>query len=71
MQPRIGKKRLTRTRMTYEQKEYLKARFDENPNWSAADIERLSMQLGLGQTKIYKWNWDEKKKVLAEAEPAN
>ena len=29
--------------MTYEQKEFLKARFDENPNWSAADIERLSI----------------------------
>lgn len=37
--------------------------FTENPHWSNDDVEKISKKLGLSKAKVYKWNWDQKKKL--------
>jgi hypothetical protein len=32
--------------------------FLKNPNWDKDTLQRLSEELGLKMSQIYKWNWD-------------
>lgn len=41
----------------------MKRSFPNNPHWSNDDVERISRKLGLEKSKVYKWNWDKKKKL--------
>ena len=36
--------------------------YQKNPNWNKDIIQRLSDELGLKESQIYKWNWDQRKK---------
>jgi hypothetical protein len=36
-----------------------------NPNWDRPTINKISSELGLKESQIYKWNWDQKKKALS------
>ena len=36
--------------------------YDENSNWDKEEIKRISNELGLKESQIYKWNWDQRKK---------
>ena len=47
-----------------EQTEILEKHFQENPNWTNKEIMSLSKQFNTPSKKIYKWNWDRKKKEL-------
>lgn len=54
-----------RHRLTFEQQRILEAEFQKQPNWSRPGLlKKLSERLGLSKGKIYKWNWDRKKKEL-------
>ena len=44
-----------------------KAEYEANPNWSNEMIAILSERVGVSRTKVYKWNWDRKKKDEAAA----
>lgn len=33
------------------------------PNWDKPTIQRLSDEVGLKMSQIYKWNWDQQKKI--------
>lgn len=49
--------------------------FMKNPNWDKPTIHSLSKIVGLKVSQIYKWNWDQQKKLregqdLREAEAA-
>ena len=45
-----------------DQIQILEQNYQVNPNWSNETIVMLSERLGVTRTKIYKWNWDRKKK---------
>ena len=52
-----------RQRLTYEQLSILEVEFLKQPDWSdRGHINRIAKRLGLSKSKIYKWNWDRKKK---------
>lgn len=36
--------------------------FDKDPFWGRQKIKELSAQTGIAEIRIYKWNWDRKKK---------
>jgi len=35
----------------------------KNPHWTNEDVERISKKSGLKEAQVYKWNWDQKKKL--------
>ena len=51
-----------RIRLDQAQKSRLELRYQRNPNWSNEDIEELSNLINVPFTKVYKWNWECKKK---------
>ena len=53
---------IRRQRLTAEQHRLLEAEFQKDPNWSIKKTRELSVNLDLDRTKIYKWNYDRKRK---------
>ena len=51
-----------RTRLNHEQKARLEIHFSQNPFWNNQEIQTLARALELSFTKVYKWNWERKKK---------
>ncbi|CDW74395.1 UNKNOWN [Stylonychia lemnae] len=49
-------------RKPYAAYETLQQYYEKNPNWSKQFIYHLASQLNLSYKKIYKWNWDRKKR---------
>jgi hypothetical protein len=45
------------------QVKFLEEEFEKNPHWSNEDVERISKTLRIEKAKVYKWNWDQKKKL--------
>ena len=45
-------------------KAILERAYLEDPNWTALKTAELAQQLGVGFKKVYKWNWERKKKDL-------
>lgn len=58
-----------RKRKNREQMQLLAVEFDKNPEWSKERLHELSELTGLSEAQIYKWGWDQRKKV--ENEPAS
>lgn len=54
-----------RLRLTADQIAILEAEFQKNANWTSKDMAKLSTRLAVEKSKIYKWNWDRKRKELA------
>ena len=52
-----------RKRKSKGQIDALIAAFDENPDWDKEEMTRLSMTLGISFSQVYKWHWDQKRKV--------
>ena len=42
---------------------FLQREFEMNPDWDKAYIKKLAEEIGLPYYKVYKWNWDQKKKA--------
>jgi len=55
-----------RQRLTTTQIAYLEHEFKKNPYWNKAIQHRICTRLGLSVAKIYKWNWDRRKKEEQE-----
>jgi len=51
-----------RVRINRDQKDMLEAHYLANPNWSNQEIQELADSIGVNFTKVYKWNWERKKK---------
>lgn len=62
-----SKEKKKRQRKNLDQHEILLAYFQKNPNWDKQIIQKLSDMIGLKESQIYKWNWDQRKKDAAEA----
>lgn len=57
-----GKKN-KRRRKNKAQVKKLEEEFAKNPHWSNEDVEKISRDLKLDKSQVYKWNWDQKKKL--------
>lgn len=58
-----SKEKKKRQRKNLDQHSILSEYFDRNPNWDKNTIQKLSDELGLKESQIYKWNWDQRKKT--------
>jgi len=60
-----GKKIIRRRkRKTYEQLQILIKEFQANPEWSKDNMQEVSEKTGLSEAQVYKWGWDQKRKML-------
>jgi hypothetical protein len=41
----------------------LEEEFQKNPHWTNEDVDKISADLRLDKSQVYKWNWDQKKKL--------
>jgi hypothetical protein len=59
-----------RKRKTSEQLRSLNNQFDSNPHWSKETLQLVSKRTGLTEGQVYKWGWDQKRKMfgIEEAE---
>ena len=56
-----------RKRKTHDQMELLEREFNKDQEWSKKRLAELHKLTGLSESQIYKWGWDQRKK-LAEQE---
>ena len=59
---------IRRQRLTADQHRMLEAEFQKDANWTIRKTRELSTKLALDRTKIYKWNYDRKRKQEQAAE---
>lgn len=52
-----------RRRKNKAQVKKLEEAFALNPHWTNEDVDKLSRDLKLDKAQVYKWNWDQKKKL--------
>lgn len=52
-----------RKRKNKDQIKKLEEEFAKNPHWSNEDVDKISDRLNLDRSQVYKWNWDQKKKL--------
>lgn len=52
-----------RKRKSLSQLEILFQEFQQYPDWDKEQISRLMKKTGLTEAQIYKWGWDQKKKI--------
>ena len=51
-----------RVRLNERQREFLEVQFQQKAHWDNDEIEELAKQVGVSFAKVYKWNWERKKK---------
>jgi hypothetical protein len=49
--------------MNEEQINILQKYFQEEPKWNKQHTKKIAKELGLNRYKIYKWNWEQRKKL--------
>ena len=60
-----GKKIIRRRkRKTYEQLQMLIKEFQANPDWTKDHMQEVSRKTGLSEAQVYKWGWDQKRKMM-------
>jgi DNA invertase Pin-like site-specific DNA recombinase len=52
-----------RSRKTCDQIKHLKEIYRTCSNWSKEKISEVAKETGLSENQVYKWIWDQKKKV--------
>lgn len=53
-----------RKRKSYEQLQMLIKEFQANPDWSKEHMVEVSRKTGLSEAQVYKWGWDQRRKML-------
>ena len=63
-----GKEKLIRRRKrkSHEQMEVLAQEFARDSDWSKKRLHELHLLTGLSESQIYKWGWDQRKKMIEE-----
>ena len=56
-------KKTKRKRKNKAQIKKLEEEFQKNPHWTNEDVDKISKDLKLDKSQVYKWNWDQKKKL--------
>jgi len=59
-----GKEKEKRKRFRKNKNQFaqLQVMYDKDSNWDKSSIKKISKELGLKESQIYKWNWDMRKK---------
>ena len=63
-QLRLQPEALPSKRKDKGQVKLLQFHFEKNANWSKELVEELSRNTGLTQSQVYKWNWDQRQRIL-------
>lgn len=50
-------------RKTKGQVKLLEQEMEANSNWTNEDMERIAKKISLSKSQVYKWNWDQRKKM--------
>lgn len=50
-------------RKTKAQVKLLEQELEANTNWTHEDMDRIAKKIGLSKSQVYKWNWDQRKKM--------
>lgn len=50
-------------RKSKAQVKMLEAELEANPHWTNDDMVKIAKKTGLSKSQVYKWNWDQKKKL--------
>lgn len=59
-----GKKIIRRRkRKSLEQLQLLFHEFNLNPDWTKEDMQEVARKSGLSEGQVYKWSWDQKRKI--------
>ena len=64
--PHLGKGKGVRKKKNCKQTETLATAFQSRQQWSKDDINKLSEMTGLTKSQVYKWNWDMRKRSVAD-----
>ena len=51
-----------------KQSKILRKQFEINQHWSKEDVRKLSEELKVDPSKVYKWNWNQKYKIQKTCE---
>lgn len=54
---------LNKRRKSKHQVKMLEAELEANPHWTNDDMVKIAKKTGLSKSQVYKWNWDQKKKL--------
>lgn len=54
---------LNKRRKSKHQVKMLEAELEANPHWTNEDMVKIAKKTGLSKSQVYKWNWDQKKKL--------
>ena len=49
--------------MSEEQINILQKHFEQNPMWNKQQTKKIAKEMGLNRYKVYKWNWEQRKKL--------
>ena len=49
---------------SHQELQFLHSKFEHHPNWSKQEQIQLAKELGVDLHKVYKWNYDMKKRVV-------
>ena len=52
-----------RKRKKSEQIKMLSIEYKKNPNWNKTTMAEMAQKTGLTEAQVYKWSWDQKKKI--------
>mmetsp|Transcript_32288 Transcript_32288/g.55845 ORF Transcript_32288/g.55845 Transcript_32288/m.55845 type:complete len:170 (-) Transcript_32288:578-1087(-) len=55
-----------RKRKSSDQLRQLKVEFDKHTDWTKELMTELALRTGLSEAQVYKWGWDQKKKVTVK-----
>jgi metal-sulfur cluster biosynthetic enzyme len=54
---------LNKRRKSKHQVKMLEVELEANPHWTNEDMVKIAKKTGLSKSQVYKWNWDQKKKL--------
>ena len=53
----------SRRKLRKREIQLLEKEYKKNPNWTKENIQEIATQFNLPYYKVYKWNWDNKRKI--------
>ena len=69
--PSIRKEKKRRFKMSDDQAAILEYEFQANPNWTTPTYNQLCKRLDTTKARIYKWNWDRKRREVLGFSPSS
>jgi hypothetical protein len=61
-----GRDSQMRIKKNRDQVKVLENEYEKNPNWTKEFMNQLAEKVGLRESQVYKWHWDQRKKEAYE-----